>query len=239
MAGDIAKLLKAVRSQLRAAADPRFAEGLRWFFKEPVNPYGVRTPKIREIARDAYRELKHWPVHDRDLFVTELWKSGMLEEGVLVAHVYRRFAKSCAQREFRMFEQWVNRYVRNWSHCDGVGTWLIAASIANRPELAGKLVPWTNSKNRWKRRAAAVSLIQEAKHGRSTETILQISDLLLNDRDDMVRKGVGWLLKETYPKRPREVLSLLDPHQASAPRLVLRLAAEKMSEKDRRWLLKA
>ena len=83
-----------------------------------------------------------------------------------------------------------------------------------------------------------MSLIQEAKQGRNTETIFHICDLLLADADDMVRKGVGWLLKETYPKRPREVLRFLDPWRAKAPRLTLRLAAEKMTAKDRQWLLK-
>ena len=77
-------LLKATRAGLKAAADPEFEAGLRWFFKEPVKPYGVRTPQVRELARVAYREVKQWPVADRDRFVTELWKSGMLEEGVLV-----------------------------------------------------------------------------------------------------------------------------------------------------------
>ena len=232
-----AALWKATRQQLKAAADPEFAAGLRWFFKEPVKPYGVRTPQVRELARLAYREVKHWPVQERDRFVTELWKSGRLEEGAMVCHLYWRFAKACGEREFRMFEQWIDRYVRNWSHCDGVSTWLIAASIANRPGLADRLAAWTRSRNRWKRRAAAVSLIQEAKAGRNRETIFHICGLLLEDADDMVQKGVGWLLKETYPKRPREVLDFLDGWRTRAPRLVLRLAAEKMSGKDRKWLL--
>jgi len=234
----VAVLLKSTRARLKAAADPKFEAAARWFFKEPVKPYGVRTPEVRELAWIAYRDVKLWPVSERDRFVTELWKGGMLEEGVLVSHLYRRFAKTCDEREFRMFEQWLDRYVRNWSHCDGVSTWLIAASIANRPGLSDRLAGWTKSKNRWKRRSAAVSLIQEAKRGSNTETIFHICGLLLNDTDDMVQKGVGWLLKETYPKKPREVLDFLDSWRARAPRLVLRLAAEKMTEKDRRWLLK-
>jgi 3-methyladenine DNA glycosylase AlkD len=154
MAGRVAALLKATRSRLKSAADPEFAAGSRGFFKEPVKPYGVRTPELRELARLAYRELKQWPVAERDRFVTELWKSGVLEEGSVVCYVYRRFAKSCDRREFAMFEQWLDRYVRNWSHTDGVSTWLIAASIANRGELTAKLARWTKSTNRWKRRAA-------------------------------------------------------------------------------------
>jgi 3-methyladenine DNA glycosylase AlkD len=238
MGNRVQELVTVTRAQLTAAADPEFEAGLRWFFKEPVKPYGVRTPLLRKLARLAYAQVKHWPVAERDRFVTELWKSGMLEEGAIVCHLYRRFAKSCGEREFRMFEKWVDRYVGNWSNCDGVGTWLIAASLANRPELTARLAPWTKSKNRWKRRAAAVSLIQEAKQGRSTETIFQICGLLRDDMDDMVRKGVGWLLKETYPKRPRETIRFLDGWRASAPRLVLRLAAEKMTAQHREWLLK-
>jgi len=233
-----AALLKDIRSQLKAAADPEFEAGLRWFFKEPVKPYGVRTPLLRDLARLAYAQVKEWPVAERDRFVTELWKSGMLEEGVIVSHLYRRFAKSCGEREFAMFEHWIDRYVRNWAHCDGVSTWLIAASIANRPGLADRLAQWTKSKNRWKRRSAAVSLIQEAKRGSNTETIVHICGLLLNDTDDMVRKSVGWLLKETYPKRPHETMEFLDDRRATAPRLVLRLAAEKMTAQHRQWLLK-
>jgi len=238
MPNAVAAILRNTRAQLKAAADPKFEAGVRWYFKEPVKPYGVRAPRLREMARDIYRECKHWPIADRDRLVTELWKSGMLEEGVLVAYVYRRFAKSCGEREFRMFEQWLNRYVRNWSHCDGTAAWLIAASVANQPGLADRIAPWTKSKNRWKRRAAAVSFIQEAKAGRQTETILHVCSLLLEDADDMVRKGVGWLLKETYPKRPQETLEFLDAWRNRAPRLVLRIAAEKMTDKHRRWLLK-
>lgn len=237
-ADPVAVLLKSTRARLKAAADPKFEASARWFFKEPVKPYGVRTPEVRELARIAYRDVKLWPAAERDRFMIELWKSGMLEEGVLVSHLYRRFAKTCDEREFRMFEQWLDRYIGNWAHCDGVSTWLIAACIANRPGLADRLARWTKSKNRWKRRSAAVSLIQEAKRGTNTETIFHICGLLLNDTDDMVQKGVGWLLKETYPKRPREVLDFLDGWRESAPRLVLRLAAEKMTDKDRRWLLK-
>jgi len=204
-----------------------------------VKPYGVRTPHIRELARLAYSQVKRWPLRDRDRLVNEFWKSGMLEEGVLATHLYRRFAKSCNEREFAMFERWIDRYVTNWSNCDGLSTWLIAACIENRPGLAGRLPAWTKSRNRWKRRAAAVSFIQEAKRGRQTETIFYICDLLLGDADDMVQKGVGWLLKETYPQKPRAALEFLDPRRTRAPRLVLRLAAEKMTGRDRERLLAA
>ena len=230
-------LLETTRRQLKTLASPGFADQLRWFFKEPVDPYGVRSPEIQRVSRDLYQALKSWPVAERDQFMEELWKSGKLEEGVVATHVYRRFSKECGPREFAMFERWINRYVRNWSHTDGVASWLIAASIANRPELMSKIPAWTKSRNRWKRRAAAVSFLQEAKQGRNTENIFKICDVLRDDPDEMVQKGVGWVLKETYPKKPSEVLQFLESWRSTAPRLVLRYAAEKMAPQDKRWLL--
>ena len=117
------------------------------------------------------------------------------------------------------------------------GVRLLAAAIANEPALIGELPAWTRSRNRWKRRAAIVALLQEAKTGRHTAAVLETAGLLLEDTDDMVRKGVGWVLKEAYPKRPREVMSFLLPRAERTPRLVLRLAAEKMSAADRAALL--
>ncbi len=233
----LSEFLQSTRDRLKAEADPDFAAQLRWFFREPVNPYGVRSPQIREVDRFVYRELKLWPVEERDWFVTELWKSGKLEEGVVACHVYRRFSKQCDAREFAMFEEWLDKYVTNWAHADGVASWLVAAAIANRPELIAKLARWTKSKNRWKRRAAAVSLLQEAKQGRNTASIFRICELLRRDPDEMVQKGVGWVLKETYPRKPQEVLRFLADWRTTGPRLVLRYAAEKMTAKDKKWLL--
>jgi 3-methyladenine DNA glycosylase AlkD len=161
-----------------------------------------------------------------------------MEEGGVAIYIYRRFRRQCASCEFRLFERWIDRYVRNWAHCDGVASWLIAASIENEPELMRFLPAWTSSRNRWKRRAAAVSFLQEAKRGRNTETILEIAGKLIEDSDDMAQKGVGWLLKETYPKKPRDVMAFLQARKESVPRLVLRIAAEKMTERDRRAILR-
>ncbi|HEV2689529.1 MAG TPA: DNA alkylation repair protein, partial [Bryobacteraceae bacterium] len=231
----VRELVRTTRMQLKAAAEPGFRAQLQWFFKEPVDPYGVRGKKIHEIGRSVYRELKNWPPSQRDTFMDELWKSGKLEEGALVCSVYRRFSKQCDEREFAMFERWIDRYVTNWANADGVASWLLAASIANRPALIAKLAKWTKSKNRWKRRAAVVSLLQEAKKGRNTESIFEICELLREDQDVMVQKGVGWVLKETYPRRTLEVLRFLESWRATAPRLVLRYAAEKMSAQDKKW----
>jgi 3-methyladenine DNA glycosylase AlkD len=197
----------------------------------------TRAPDVHALAPGVYRALKTEPAAVRNRFCSELWRSGKWQEWALACYVYRRFARSCGVAEFRLFERWLNRHVDNWGACDSLASWLLAACIANQPELSSDLPGWTRSRNRWKRRAAAVALVWEAKRGRSTERIFEVAALLIADADDMVRKGLGWLLKETYPKKPRLVVSFLLA-RPDAPRLVVRYAAEKMTPADRERVMR-
>jgi len=226
-------LLSEIRTRLAARIDPVYKQGAGRFFQHEVRVHGVRQRDLVPIEQFVYREIKDWPAAQRNRLCEELWKSGTLEEGAIVCHVYRRFHRQCAGCEFKLFERWIDRYVHNWAHCDGVSAWLLAACITNEPSLAGSLPAWSESPNRWKRRAAAVALLQEAKRGTHTDAILDIASRLLKDDDEMVRKGVGWLLKEAYPKQPGAVVAFLNARAPGIPRLVLRYAAEKMSRADR------
>jgi 3-methyladenine DNA glycosylase AlkD len=196
-----------------------------------------RAPDVHALAPAVYRALKPEPATVRNRFCTELWKSGRWQEWALACYVYRRFARACGAAEWSLFERWLDRYVDNWGACDSLSSWLLAACIENEPGLSTALPAWTRSRNRWKRRAAAVALVYEAKRGRSTGRILEVAALLIGDVDDMVQKGLGWLLKETYPNQPRQVVRFLLAHPR-APRLVVRYAAEKMSPADRERVMR-
>ena len=227
----VAELVRLTRAELAARADPAFAQGVRNFFKEPVDPWGVRSGDLKQVEKIVYRALRDLPPAVRNRVCTELWKGGKLEEGALVCHVYRKFARECGLCEFNLFERWLDRYVSNWAHCDGISSWLTAAAIENEPALKPRVESWTAARNRWKRRASAVSFLQEAKRGRSTGEIFRVSAALAHDADEMVLKGVGWLLKEAYPKQPEAVVGFLE--ESEPPRLVVRYAAEKMTAADK------
>ena len=78
------------------------------------------------------------------------------------------------------------------------------------------------------RRASAVSLIVPAKHGKFLKESIEIADLLLTDRDDMVQKGYGWLLKEASRKHTNEVFAYVLKNKRRMPRTALRYAIELM-----------
>ena len=230
-------LLSQTLRQLDELGDQAHGAGAANFFKEPVRARGVRSPQLIALSAELYREIKPWPVKQRDEFATGLWKDSHIDTGALACYTYRRFAKTFGEREFRLFEHWLDHYVKNWAHCDGLSVYLLAPTIARQPEFARELPPWTRSPNRWKRRAAAVALVKEAGHGRQIELIFEVARALGNDPEDLVQKGAGWLLKQAYPLHPREVVAFLKKHAKGWPRLVLRYAAEKMPAEDKRSVL--
>ena len=78
------------------------------------------------------------------------------------------------------------------------------------------------------RRAAAVSLIVPAKHGKFLDNVIEIADRLLTDNDDMVQKGYGWLLKEASRKHRDKVFAYVMRNRKQMPRTALRYAIELM-----------
>jgi 3-methyladenine DNA glycosylase AlkD len=96
------------------------------------------------------------------------------------------------------------------------------------PEFLSGLKKWALSENRWMRRASAVSLIIPARRGKYLPDIFEISELLLQDRDDMVQKGYGWMLKEASKPYRNEVFDFVMRKKHLMPRTALRYAIEKM-----------
>ena len=96
------------------------------------------------------------------------------------------------------------------------------------PEFLSELKLWTNSTNRWKKRAAAVALIIPARRGLFLKDILEIAEKLLSDPDDLVQKGYGWMLKAASEAHREEVFDYLMSRKDVMPRTAFRYALEKM-----------
>lgn len=134
------ELAKWADQRLARMTGVKFAEGQRRFFQHEVDAYGVRTKQLHRFSNEVCRVVKRWPSSQRNRAMDDLWKLKKLESGSLVCYVYRRFARECGEREFQLFENWLDRFVRNRAHSDGVSSWLIAAAIGNEPGLMRELI---------------------------------------------------------------------------------------------------
>src|SRR5262252_761285 len=111
-------------------------------------------------------------------------------------------------KEFKLFESWLDR-ITSWTDHDGLVHYLIGPMVAADDRYLTRLPAWAKKKSVWHRRAAAVSLIHSTRRHKHFEKIQDITQLLLRSDDDMVQKGLGWLLRETAKANSEETVAYL------------------------------
>lgn len=221
-------VVSQIREELRELADPDVRKNTGRFFKEDITCYGLKAATVASIAKKYWREVKTRDKEEIFALCEELYRSGYMEEASIVS-TWAHLLKDRYEREdLPVFRRWIDTYVSNWAECDGFCTHTMGEFVEQFPELIRELKRWTQSENRWMRRAAAVSLVLPARHGKFLDDSLAIADLLLTDRDDQVQKGYGWLLKETSRQHTDEVFAYVMQNKKAMPRTALRYAIELM-----------
>ncbi|MFH1258092.1 MAG: DNA alkylation repair protein [Candidatus Micrarchaeota archaeon] len=231
------KLVSEIRRELRRHATEKQRKGAFYYFKEKIKPIGAKLPEVGRIAKEFDRK------HYADLglvsllnLCSELQKGGWFEEQIIAGYLADFHRKEFTQETFGIFEGWVDDHVDNWANCDNLCNHAVAACVEKYPALLDELKKWTSSENRWKRRAAAVTLILPARHGKFLKEVLEIAERNIYDKDDMVQKGTGWLLREAAKKHEDEVFAFLLKHK-DAGRTLLRYAVERFPGKRKKAVL--
>ena len=221
-------IIDNLRQTLSENSNEQLKISTQHFFKESVKCYGIKSAIIGNIGKEHFKTIKECSKTEIFGFCDELWQSGFLEESIIACdwayNMYKKFEPS----DFKVFENWIERYVNNWASCDTFCNHTVGKFIEMYPAFLSELKVWTQSQNRWMRRAAAVSLIIPARQGKFLNDIFEIADLLLLDKDDMVQKGYGWMLKVASQKHQLEIFDYVVANKAIMPRTALRYAIEKM-----------
>lgn len=223
-------------TRLLAMADPEAATRAARFFKSGTDGLpdgdrfiGVSAAPVWKLAR----ELRGLPLDQTAI----LLRSNIHEaRSLALAAMVETFPRADAATRKRMYDFYLanTRYVNSWdlvdlSARDLVGTYLFDRS--RRP-----LYRLAKSKSLWERRIAIVATHHFIRNGDFADT-LAIAELLLNDRQDLIHKAIGWMLRE-LGKRDQSVLEIfLRKHHAAMPRTALRYAIERFPEPRRRAYL--
>jgi 3-methyladenine DNA glycosylase AlkD len=223
---------------LKDGGSAKHAEGVQWFFKEEIQSHGWYTAALRKAAIQARRDLVR--EHGMDFVVQvadQLFSGRNLEEKVFAVFLLEKQTKNFGEKEFRLFASWLDR-VSSWADHDSLVHDVLAPMVATEPARCRQVFLWAKSTNRWRRRAACVALIRGAREHLFFTQIVRLSNQLLNDEDDMVQKGLGWLLRETAKADPKRTVPYLMKIKNKAPRLVLRTACETLPVTVRKRMLK-
>ena len=221
-------VISRIRAELERNVDPVYREGARKYFKDGIKLHGVRGPVLSGIAADHYALIKRQPKAEIFALCEKLFQCGQSEETSIALNWAWRLRRKLEPSDFPLLERWLKTYIDGWGSCDGFCTKAFGHFLLSYPQYLPKLEQWARSKNKWLRRASAVVLILPVRQRKYLPEVFKIADLLLEDKEDLVQKGYGWMLKEASNRSPDEVFAYVMEHKARMPRTALRYAIEKM-----------
>jgi 3-methyladenine DNA glycosylase AlkD len=223
-------IIASIRKELSRLVDEKTAGQYKHFFKEEVKFYGVKTGLVEKMAAVYFPQVKPLGKNEAFRLCEELLKSDYSEEAFIACNWAYRFHNEYTPEDFDTFQRWAENYINNWAKCDTLCNHTIGALVEQYPQFLADLKRWAKSGSRWMRRAAAVTLIIPAKHGKFLEDILEIADILLTDRDDLVQKGYGWMLKDAGIQHQEAIFDYVMKNKKVMPRTALRYAIERMPQ---------
>ena len=226
--------------KLKDISDKKTAIQTEKFFKTGKGEYGegdiflgIRVPMIRKMV-DKFQETTT-PLETLDLLYSKYHEIRMFAVLMLVKK-YETAESNIDKKS--IYEIYIKhaKAINNWDFVDSSAHKIVGdyISTTQNNKILDQLV---QSKNLWERRISIVATFQLIKNGIFKDT-LHISKLLLNDKEDLIHKAVGWMLREVGKKDFKKEENFLKQHYKKMPRTMLRYAIERFPEQKRLAFLK-
>lgn len=231
----------AVQQALAAIADPRDADVLRRFFKTGPGEYGegdvfigVRVPQTRAVAK----RFEGMPLEQIDVLLDSAVHEHRLAGLIILNRAFERASRprgrddEARERIASFYLAAVRRgRVNNWDLVDSSAEFVLGVWLWDRPRAV--LDELAASDVLWERRVAVLSTFAFIRRG-DASTTLAVAERLLADREDLMHKAVGWMLREVGKRVDRALLlGFLDEHAAQMPRTMLSYATEHLDPETR------
>lgn len=229
----------AIRS-LRARRNPARAEGVQHYFKHAVVALGIDSPTLRQYGLDQVKRLQpSWTLAESVALCDRLLQEPEMEIrglGILILHGFRKeFGLDLLQPARR----WLATRLDNWALVDSFAGMVLTPILERYPTMAATLRQWSRARPLWVRRAALVTLVPFARRGTHLDLAYDLVSQHFPDREDLMHKAAGWLLREAGKTDMPRLKSFLLEHGSSIPRTALRYAIERFSAAERCQLLEA
>ncbi|MFY9226124.1 MAG: DNA alkylation repair protein [Blastocatellia bacterium] len=226
-----------IRNKLQALANKEDAKFAQKFFKTAPGQYGagdiflgIRVPQLRQLAKE-YKNIEL-------VEIVELLKSSFHEEralGLFILVLIFQKANETLQQE--IYNLYLNNtsFINNWDLVDVSASHIVGKYLTNKDKDI--LYQLAKSNSLWERRISIIATYYFIKNNDFTDT-LKISEILLKDKEDLIHKAVGWMLREVGKKNLKAEEDFLAIHYKIMPRTMLRYAIEKFPENVRQQYLK-
>ena len=228
-------MLSQLKSELEQLSNPSKAKIQSSFFKTSKRQYnesdiflGVTVPETRKIA-NKYLNLQLTEI--QQLLSSKIHDHRLIALLILVENYKKTKDKNIPQFYLQNLKQ-----VNNWDLVDLSADKILGQYLLDKDKSI--LYKLAQSNNLWERRVAIISTFQFIKNNQFEDT-LKISEILLNDKHDLIHKAVGWMLRELGKRNQELEEQFLKKHYQKMPRTMLRYAIEKFDgEKRKQYLSK-
>lgn len=223
--------------ELKTLSDIQIAEHAQRFFKTGKDEYGegdkflgIRVPILRKKAE----QYKYLSLEE----ISHLLQSQFNEIRLISLFI---LIKNYEKSDHKHKEEIVNLYIgniafiNNWNLVDASAPNILGDYLMNKKKTLLYLL--ASSNNLWERRIAIMSTFNFIKKGVYKDTI-KIAAILINDREDLIHKAVGWMLREVGNRDFNIEVSFLNKYADKMPRTMLRYSIEKFPEGLRKEYLK-
>ena len=229
---------KTFTKELEKHQSDKELQKIQRYFKTGENEYGhgdkfigVKMGQVFAIAK----EFGEMPIGE----IEKLLESPIHEVragAVSLMDKASRDMKISQDRLKEFFELYMRRHdrINNWDLCDlgclhMTGSYLFDKSRSILYRLA-------KSKNIWERRTAILSTCYFIRQGELDDTF-KIAEVLVRDKEDLIHKATGWMLRFAGTKNAKKLISFLDKYAATMPRTLLRYSIEHFNKKDREYYM--
>ena len=229
--------IQQIKKRLKQLANKEKAEILQRFFKTGPGEYGegdvfigVKVPDLRKVAKD-FRDIAI-----KDVII--LLESAIHEERLLALLILvSKYVKGNEVAKKEIYKLYLNKtkFINNWDLVDVTAQHIVGDYLMDKNKAP--LYSLVRSEDLWERRIAIMATFYFIRNERYEDT-LKIAKILLSDKEDLIHKAVGWMLREIGKKNMVAEEAFLKQHYKKMPRTMLRYAIEKFPEPKRKQYLK-
>jgi 3-methyladenine DNA glycosylase AlkD len=226
-----------ILQELMGMADAERARHSQRFFKTGKGEYGqgdtflgIKVPRLRALVK----KYKQSTIQDALVLLHSEYHEARLTALLLMVYIYDH---AHASEKKQIYEDYLKNiaYINNWDLVDSSALQIVGHFLFDKDR--SQLEKLARSKDLWERRVAIISSYYFIRQYEFQDT-LTLAEILLHDKEDLIHKAVGWMLREVGNRsRPTEEAFLVK-HYRTMPRTMLRYAIEKFPEDRRQAYLK-
>src|SRR5215207_6764026 len=222
--------------RLKTHQSPVEREKILRYFKTPINGdadqfIGVRMGQVFGLAKEF---ITMTPDEIEKLLESKIHE--VRAGGCSIMDKQARSEKTTPERRKELYDLYLRRHdrINNWDLVDVCSIHVIGGYLFDKPRKI--LYKLARSRITWERRTAILSTAYFIRKG-ELDDAYKVAEMLLGDKEDLVHKATGWMLRFAGDKDRPRLLNFLDQHAATMPRVALRNSIEHLDKKQREHYL--